>query len=263
MPRNFTRKALILRTRPSGESNREVWFLCAEEGILRATVFGGPRSRLRSHAAPYHSGTAWIYHDPVKDSRKLGDFDVGFWRPGIREQYERTMTAGAVAETILASHGGGGIWEAALGLADAVFDALDGADGALCEKIFIYFLWRWADILGARPDLNRCVSCGREAGTGRGAAPAERLFFSAGEGGFLCGDCAGGQPLPAAGPGCRSWLAAAEALPPSRLGSCSADEISSREALALVRAVAGEALGRIPSTWDWQAEKFRTPPDFT
>ncbi|MDR1588428.1 MAG: recombination protein O N-terminal domain-containing protein [Treponema sp.] len=262
MSRNFIFKALILRTRPSGESNRDVWFLCAEEGILRATVFGGPRSRLRSHAAPFHSGTVWIYHEPVKDSRKLSDFDVQFWRPGIRELYERTMTAGAVAETILASHGGG-IWGAALELANAVFDALDSADEALCEKVFIYFLWRWADILGLRPELNRCVRCGRDTGgkDAGGTSPTEKLFFSAREGGFLCGDCAEGPHLPAAGPGCRRWLAAAENLPPSRLGPYSMDENSSREARALVRAIVGEALGRIPATWELVGGKvFRVPP---
>jgi recombinational DNA repair protein (RecF pathway) len=170
------------------------------------------------------------------------------------------MTAAAVAETILASHGGGS-WEAALELADAVFDALDRADDALCGKIFTYFLWRWAEILGLRPVLNCCVSCGREAGAGGkeagvgtkagGIGPTEKLFFSAREGGFLCGDCVEGLPLPAAGPGCRRWLAAVENLPPSRLGFYSMDEDSSREARALVCAIVGEALGRRPATWDW------------
>ena len=51
-----------------------------------------------------------VYHDPSKDSRKLSDFDVRSWRPGLRELYERAMAADAVAETVLASHGGG--WQA-------------------------------------------------------------------------------------------------------------------------------------------------------
>ncbi|MDR2078214.1 MAG: recombination protein O N-terminal domain-containing protein, partial [Treponema sp.] len=57
--RLFTYSAIILRVRPSGESNRETWALTAEEGILRATVFGGPKSKLRSHVEPYHRGTLW------------------------------------------------------------------------------------------------------------------------------------------------------------------------------------------------------------
>ena len=96
MSRNFSYSVLTLRVRPSGESNREAWFLSAEEGIFKATVFGGPKSRLRSQVAPFHQGRLWIYHDPVKDSRKVTDFDVSSWRPGLRELYERVMAADAL-----------------------------------------------------------------------------------------------------------------------------------------------------------------------
>ncbi|MDR2104051.1 MAG: recombination protein O N-terminal domain-containing protein, partial [Treponema sp.] len=81
MNRSFTYSALVLRVRSSGESNREAFFLTAEEGLIRATVFGGPKSKLRSHVAPFHRGTLWVYHDPIRDSRKVTDFDVQSWRP--------------------------------------------------------------------------------------------------------------------------------------------------------------------------------------
>jgi DNA repair protein RecO (recombination protein O) len=152
MPRTFTCTALVLRTRPSGESNREAWFLTAEEGIIRATVFGGPKSRLRAHVAPFHSGPLWFYHDPVRDSRKVTDFDVQSWRPGIREQYDRTMAADALAETILASHGGGGNWETAFTLAGGTLDALETADDRQCLPALLHFFWNWLDILGLRPE---------------------------------------------------------------------------------------------------------------
>lgn len=152
MPRTFTYTALVLRTRPSGESNREAWFLSAEEGILRATVFGGPKSRLRAHVAPFHSGPLWIYCDPVRDSRKVTDFDVLYWRPGIREQYDRTMAADALADTILNSHGGGGNWKAAFTLAGGTLDALEEASGPQCIPILLHFFWNWLDILGLRPE---------------------------------------------------------------------------------------------------------------
>ncbi|MDR1970606.1 MAG: recombination protein O N-terminal domain-containing protein, partial [Treponema sp.] len=97
MARNVTYSALVLRARPSGESNREITFLTAEEGLIRATVFGGPKSKLRAHTAPYHRGKLWIYRDPAKTFMKVTDFDVQVWRPGIRELYERTMAASAVA----------------------------------------------------------------------------------------------------------------------------------------------------------------------
>jgi DNA repair protein RecO (recombination protein O) len=152
MSRTFTYTALVLRTRPSGEANRDAWFLTAEEGLLQATVFGGPKSRLRAHVAPFHSGPLWIYRDPVRDSRKVTDFDVRFWRPGIRERYDRTMAADALAETVLAFHGGGGNWDAAFTLAGSVLDALEEADDPNCLRVLVHFFWNWLDILGLRPE---------------------------------------------------------------------------------------------------------------
>jgi DNA repair protein RecO (recombination protein O) len=153
MPRNFTYTALVLRARPSGESNREAWFLTAEAGLLRATVFGGPKSRLRAHVAPFHSGPLWIYHDPVRDSRKVTDFDVSCWRPGLREHYDRALAADGLADTILNSHGGGGNWQAAFALAGGSLDALAEAEGRHCLPILLHFFWNWLDILGNRPEV--------------------------------------------------------------------------------------------------------------
>ncbi len=157
--RSFTYNALVLKVRQAGESNREAFFLTAEEGIVRAMVFGGPKSKLRAYVSPFHSGTLWVYRDPVKDSRKVTDFDVQSWRPGIRESYERMMAAGAISETILAGHGGGGSWQEALNLAGRSLEAV----GTAAEKDvifpFLHFLWNWADILGIQPDLNHCSIC--------------------------------------------------------------------------------------------------------
>jgi DNA repair protein RecO (recombination protein O) len=251
MIRSFTYSALVLRVRSSGESNREAWFLTAEEGLIRATVFGGPKSRLRAYIAPYHRGKLWIYQDPAKDSRKVTDFDVLSWRPGIRERYERSAAAAAAAETILASHGGGGGWQEALSLADAALDALDGADEGACKTILIRFLWNWADLLGIRPDLNRCASCACEA-------PEDGvLWYVRREAALLCPSCLfprgrGGAAAPdpgtafPVGPGTRRWLNAGPGAPDDSAPEGSA----AREAAALVTELLAGALGRRLDTWD-------------
>jgi DNA repair protein RecO (recombination protein O) len=261
MARSFTYSALVLRVRPSGESNRDAWFLTAEEGILRATVFGGPKSRLRAHVASFHRGKLWVYHDPVRDSRKVTDFDVLSWRPGLRERYERSAAAAAVAETILASLGGGGGWPGALALADGALEALEGADEPLCRRVLIHFLWNWADILGLRPELNRCASCACEA-PGDGV-----LWYSGREGVMLCPSCmvrapgrtgpGGGPaefenpgPLLPVGPGARSWLGRTADLAPSVLGRYTMDGASAREAALLVTELLAAALGKKLTTWE-------------
>jgi DNA repair protein RecO (recombination protein O) len=215
--RLFTYSALVLRARASGESNREAWVLTAEEGLLRATVFGGPKSKLRAHVEPYHRGRLWIYRDPVRDSRKITDFDVQSWNPGIRESYERSAAAAAIAETILAGYGGGGSWEEAFGLADASLSALEAADEGACERAFIYFMWHWADILGIRPDVAETET--------KGAA--------------------------ALGPGARAWLAAAGEMDAPSMARRPLDGVSARQARLFVTTIIGNALGKRLGTWDF------------
>ncbi|MDR2478752.1 MAG: DNA repair protein RecO [Treponema sp.] len=252
MFRTASHTALILKSRPSGESNREVWLLTAEAGLIRATVFGGPKSRLRALAAPFNSGRVWVYHDPVKDSRKISDFDVQSWRPGLRELYERSMAAGAVAETVLASHGGGGHWEEVLSLAEAALDALAEAGEEACSRIPVFFYWRWAGFLGLDPSLDYCVACGGKS------EDSAALWYSPRESGMVCGGCISAQRREGevsgfvfAGPGCRHWLKTVRPLDPSRIVRHTMDKKSFQEAKSLTTAILAEALGKRLSSWDW------------
>jgi len=238
--RNQSYHALILRSRPSGESNRDVWLLCPDAGILRVTVFGGPKSRLRSYASPFHSGQAWVYHDPVKNTFKLSDFDVSSWRPGLREMYERAMSADAVAETILASHGGGGSWGRALSLAQSVLDALETAGEETCARIVLWFLWQWTDFLGLRPEFGVCSLCGK---------PSPQLY-SIREGGMVCPSCSeGASPFVSAGPGCCHWLETTRPLSADQIVRHTLDKSSFREAMSLATAILAEAIGKRLETW--------------
>ena len=263
MGRNFAYSALTLRVKASGEANREAWFLTAEEGLVRATVFGGPKSRLRSQVAPFHEGRLLIYHDPVRDSRKVSDFDVRLYRTGIHELYERAMAAVGLAETILSSQGGGGNWQEAAKLAACALDALDLADAAACPRIAVYFFWHWARILGAAVELSACASCACEVG------PDGVLWYDPREEALFCENCAAklatgfAMSYARGGPGSRLrvesagrlWLKGVEALPPEALAGVSPDHLSADEpaleqAKALSKAVLGAALGKRLPTWD-------------
>jgi len=226
--------------RPSGESNREASLLTGEHGLLRATVFGGPKSRLRSHVSPFHSGRAWIYGDPAKDSKKLADFDVENWRPGIREMYERAAAADEVAGTVLASYGGGGSSEAAILLAETALDALTDSSGENCPGVIAWFMWKWAGLLGLCPDLTRCCQCGAPA------PEASPLAVSPAEGGPVCRACRASGRHPGLFPvsrSCRLWLE----TPPARPGP-PPDPRALTEAAALATAVLSAALGAPPAS---------------
>ena len=223
MSRTATYTALVLRCRQSGESNNEVTLLTSEEGILKATVFGGSKSKLRAHCAPYNSGQVWIYRDKIKDYAKLSDFDVHSWRAGLRELYERTMSASAIAETILSSHGGGGDWQAALKIAMETLDVLENANEELCGRLLVHFMWRWAHLLGIQPDINdNNINC--EVQTEYG------LVLS---------------------PGSRKWLSAVGNLEPAQLHRYSMDNKSFGEVKSLVATILTEALGKRLASWSW------------
>ena len=242
MPRSYTYSVLCLRVKPSGESNREAWFLSAEEGIIRATVFGGPKSRLRSQVAPFHQGKLWIYHDPVRDSRKVTDFDVLSWRPGLRELYERAMAADSLAETVLATHAGGGSWDAALRLAGDTLDCLETTDEKNLPRIMLHFFWAWTDFLGVRPELGCCASCACESGDDG------VLWYNPKEGSLYCENCRGETDL-VLGPGSRRWLLAIEGLAPREAQRYSLDNSSLKQARVFVLSVLTEALGKRLPLW--------------
>ena len=254
MNRAFTCHGLVLRARPQGESNREITFLTAEEGMVRATVFGGPKSRLRAHAAPYHEGVVWLYRDPAKDYCKVTDFDVRLWRPGLREQYGRTMAAAALAETLLASYGGGGTARGeALTLASETLNALENADEPAARLLTSAFFWNWLEILGSRPDTERCGACGKRAAEG------EVMRYARRDGEVLCAACsrAGEDPFPGAAdyvplhPGTRRWLSAAASLPAAEMARRTPEASIEGPARAFVTASLAAALGKRLPTWEW------------
>jgi DNA repair protein RecO (recombination protein O) len=248
MRRTFSSPALVLRVRRSGESNREAAFLSADEGLFTATLFGGPKSSLKSHVSPFNSGTLWIYRDPAKGFSKVSDFDVLSWRPGLRELYERSGAASGIAAALLEGRGGGGSWAEALTLAEGALDALEEADEQCCERIRLHFLWNWAGLLGSRGDPRFCASCACEA------ADDGVLWFIPGEG-FLCKKCTlrerGNLPEGGAlGPGARRWLLAVRDLDPAQIIRVSADKVSLAQARTAVTALMTDILGRELPTWN-------------
>ncbi len=250
--RTLTYHALVLRVRQSGESNREAFFLTAEEGIIRAMVFGGPKSKLRAYVSPFHSGTLWIYHDPVKDSRKVTDFDVQSWRPGIREAYERTMAAGAITETILAAHGGGGNWQEPLTLASQSLDAVSMAKEKEVMLPFLHFLWNWADILGIQPDINHCGVCESLC------SQDEYMTYSGYDGHLLCSRCGGvyhhqeqSSSYLVLSPGARRWLTVTSPLNPNLVSRYNMDNTALNQVKTFTTALLAAALGKRLQSWDF------------
>jgi DNA repair protein RecO (recombination protein O) len=242
MPRNIMYRALVLRVRDCGEANREADALTAEEGLVRARLYGGPKSKLAAHVSAFNSGALYVYHDPVRDTNKISDFDVKAWRPGLREVYERTVAALSVAEAVLSCAGSGGDWPRALALVEAALDALAGADALVCPRVLLFFLWRWREVLGIQIDLETCASCGAVF------SPGERALYAAKDEELLCARCAETrrqyETFLSVGAGCRRYLAALKTRSAADLARFGCDKETETEALRLCTALLAAQTGR-------------------
>jgi DNA repair protein RecO (recombination protein O) len=178
--RNLVYEALVIRSRESPSGDRVLTLMTAEAGLSDVFVFGGPKSKLRSLAAPYAAGRAFVYLDPIKDFRKLSDFEVRDSFPGLRDALGKLWAAGLVAELLLKTSGGGGDFPVVLGLALDCLRALDKAD--VPDYALLLFLWRFVALIGLGPDPSSCQSCGAPLGGG--------ASYSAQAEGFLCPSCA-------------------------------------------------------------------------
>ena len=207
--RNRILTALVLRVRPFGENAREGFFLTREDGLLRAAVYGGAKSKLRAYVSPFNSGILYLYHDPVRDANKATDFDCQNWRPGLREMYERTMAADEIAKTVLT--GIGGSFDEALQTVEESLNALENAPLIRIRPLLIHFWWRWANVLGIRPGLHDLQE-GFEPGFDLGRRP----------------------PL---GEGATRWLTATANLSPAQTACFTMDAQSESEAAAFCRAL--------------------------
>jgi DNA repair protein RecO (recombination protein O) len=185
--------------------------LTAETGVTRATLYGGPKSKLRSYVSQFHSGGLYLYHDPVRSSYKVTDFDVRNWRPGIRESYDRTMAAAAIVETALAGFGGGCNWAEALEQTNAALDAIESSADSNVLRVLVHFLWNWAELTG--------IHTGARAVT--------------------------------LSPVSRRWLEASSELPAAEVRSLGLDSASLLEVKNFCTGLIAAALGRRLKSWDW------------
>jgi DNA repair protein RecO (recombination protein O) len=199
--RNLVYEALALRARESPGGSRILSLMTAEAGLIDVFVFGGPKSKLRSLAAPYAAGRAFVYLDPVKDFLKLTDFEVRDSYPELRDDLERIWSAGLVAELLVKTSGGGGDYPQVLELALLSLAALDASVPGATEPLVYQFIWRFVELLGLGPDPTSCSSCAAELRPSLGGGYSFALE------GFLCPACASrAERILPLGTGALRWL---------------------------------------------------------
>lgn len=198
----------MLSLKNFGEFHREASLLTAERGLIQAAVFGGPKSSLRGLVSPWHSGTAWLYSDPVKNTHKITDFSVEIWRSPLRENLVRTWAANLASELCLRSHG-----TADWTLIHAFLDGITISDEAECRRATLRFLWRFLIANGCQPDLSECALCGSTGKNNQNGV----LYYTQAEDYLVCRSCIRPEQISfPVGSESRQYLQAVSSLAPAQ-----------------------------------------------
>ncbi len=180
-----------MRSREIPSGGRVVSLLTAEDGVIDSFMFGGSKSKLRSLAAPWHEGRAWLYRDTQKDFIKLSDFDALIEFPSIRTNLEALSVAGFVSEFISETSALGGDGASAFSLVHDTLLALEtmlsSRSGAIPPAahlpVLVQFCLRALLVMGMLPDSESCCLC---AGT---IVPNAIHSYARSHAGFVCAGC--------------------------------------------------------------------------
>ena len=188
MPRNYVSQGIVFSVKLLGENNSSVCFLTEDCGIVYATLYGGPKSKLRSLVSQWNSGTAYFYGRETNDTSrgvKITDFDVKNYHLSFRESLYKTYAASLAAELVMKTKCAGGN-EKCWNLVSGFLDGLELSSAGQCETGVVRFLWRYLELLGIRPDASHCISCEKDI---TGNSQAYEVSYNAGENGFVCSSC--------------------------------------------------------------------------
>ena len=189
--RNRRTKAIIISIKIQGESNRTVTVLSPDDGIFYATLYGGPKSRLRSLVQQFNSGTIYIYEDLQKHAKKISDFDVETFHPTLHTSLYKMWAANFASEIVLKTKCAGDS-NGAFTLLSAFINGIDVCDDDGAKLGMIRFLWRYLHLLGVQPDVHECCGCGEEMldGAKKGSGLfAGQFAYIPSMSAFACPDC--------------------------------------------------------------------------
>ena len=179
--RNKRSQALILTVKQMGESNRAVCALTKDLGIVHATLYGGPKSKLKSLVQPFNAGELWIYDDKTRHSCKITDFEVTKTHLSLHSSLYKIWAAELATEIMLKTKCAGDEQRSYI-LLSAFVDGIDASDENGARLGTIRFLWRYLGMLGVQPDVERCALCNRPLTDGSATYTAETS-------GFVCTNC--------------------------------------------------------------------------
>ena len=162
MQRSYYTNTIVLNLKPTGESNNSVTLLTPDKGVIFATLYGGPKSKLRSLVSLWHSGKIWLYENPEKKQTKISDMEVANYHITFGQNLFKQYAASLAAELAIKTRCGGSP-ELCFKLISGFFDGMELCDEEQSRLGMIRFLWRYLELMGIRPDSSESLSFATDA----------------------------------------------------------------------------------------------------
>jgi len=203
--------AVVLRSWPCGETSVIASLLTREYGFIRvlAKAARRPRSRLRPLVEPGRLLNVDFSMDQSRELQYLrsGSVDLDPLLAGLSlEQSAFLLAALELVDRCrpIQAPDGGSTPADLFAVCDAYIRMLSSLSDTDPARIFFAFEWQLLALHGLDPEVESCSSCGKsvameENSSGSTGSEGKALWFSATEGGLICGDCGGnsniGRPL--------------------------------------------------------------------
>lgn len=181
----YKTQAVVVGRRALGESDRLVEFYTRDFGKLRGVARGArrPRSRFGSALEPFTLGELVFFDTGRSELVSVDHFDILQPFVGVREHLERLGRGAWAVECVVRLSADRDPHQALFRLLVRALRALEASPRP--AWVSICFAMRAVDLLGHRPRIDRCASCGRPSPFPQGALDVT-------VGGLVCGRCGPG-----------------------------------------------------------------------
>src|SRR5690242_20031320 len=186
-------RAIVIGRRAFGESDRLVDFYTHEHGKLRGIARRArrPRSRFGSALELFTLGELVFFDSGRSELVQVDHFDIVRPFVGVRENLERLGQGAWTIEVVARLSADRDPQPALFALLVRALTAMEAARRP--ARVAVCFGLRAVDLLGHRPRLDRCVSCGR-------AHPFPDAALDMTAGGLVCPACRpGADAIPLSG----------------------------------------------------------------
>lgn len=177
-------EGIVLKAAKLRETSKIVNLYTDRYGKLTVVAKGAlkPGSRFGADLEVCNHILAVMYRREGKEVDYLSSTDLLNDFPKTKAKLSRLTAACGACELVDKATSGE---EAQAQLFSSLVGTLKGIESCssgMVAVFFWHFVLRLLELLGYRPNFSGCVRCGRRVGE-------EQLFFSASEGGLVCGEC--------------------------------------------------------------------------